>query len=86
MTTLIVHTKSLAHCPQCDMTLKTAAREGVATEEAPGIDTPARVDELSRFKELGLSSAPVVEALDADGILVERWAGFRPDKIKEYAA
>ncbi|WP_424936640.1 MULTISPECIES: NrdH-redoxin [Bacteria] len=85
MTTLTVHTKSLAHCPQCDMTIKTALREGLAVDECPGIDTPARAAELDGFKRSGLASAPIVEARDSVGRIIDRWAGFRPDKIKEHA-
>ncbi|WDS51678.1 NrdH-like glutaredoxin [Microbacterium phage Barnstormer] len=86
MATLTVHTKSLSHCPQCDLTIKTALREGLAVDERPGIDTPEREDELAVFKtEHKLAAAPIVEARDELGRVVDRWAGFRPDKIKEHA-
>lgn len=82
---LRVHTKTTAPCPQCDMTLRTADAKGVAVEECPGIDTPERADELATFKaEHNLAAAPIVEAV-RDGVVVERWAGFRPDRIAAYA-
>lgn len=87
MTTLTVHTKSLSPCGQCDMTLRTAIREGLRVDERPGIDTPERAGELLEFKNAHkLASAPIVEARDDLGRVIDRWAGFRPDKIKEHAA
>lgn len=68
------------------MTLRFARRAGLTLDERPGIDTPERADDLAFFKEHGLASAPIVEVFDEHGDVVERWAGFRPDKIKEYAA
>lgn len=67
------------------MTLRVAESKGVRTEERPGIDTPDRERSLTEFKNTyGLSSAPIVEAV-VDGVVVERWAGFRPDRIEAYA-
>lgn len=87
MSTLVIHTKSLSRCVQCDMTVRAAEAEGVQYELAPGIDTPERADELAVFKEqFNLAAAPIVEALDSEGRVLERWAGFVPDKIKEYAS
>lgn len=87
MTALIVHTKSESLCVQCEMTVKAALREGLVVDERPGIDTEARREELLVFKnEHNLSAAPIVEAVDIHGRVVDRWAGFRPDKIKEHAA
>lgn len=87
MITLTVHTKSEAHCPQCDMTIRTALRAGLAVDERPGIDTAERLEELTVFKtEHNLAAAPIVEARDALGRVIDRWAGFRPDKIQEHAA
>lgn len=84
--TLIVHTKSLDPCVQCDMTLKAADREGVAVLARPGIDTVERAAELHTFKtEHGLAAAPIVEVDDGNGVIVDRWAGFQPHKIKEHA-
>lgn len=68
------------------MTIKTAIREGLVVDERPGIDTEERLAELMEFKSHGLSAAPIVEARNPDGSVIERWAGFRPDKIREYAA
>ncbi|UDL14816.1 NrdH-like glutaredoxin [Microbacterium phage Gretchen] len=85
MTLLRVHTKTLSYCAQCHMTLRVAGSKGIATEELPGIDTPERAEELAVFKsEHSLSAAPIVEAV-VDGVVVERWAGFRPDRIEAYA-
>lgn len=82
---LTVYTKSLSPCGQCDMTLNVAEKEGVPVVVLPGIDTPEHAPLLAYFKEEhGLLSAPIVEAF-VDGLVVDRWAGFRPDKIKEHA-
>lgn len=88
--TLIIYTKSLSPCNQCDMTIRRAKAESVDYEVIPGIDTPEYADTLERFKALGLASAPIVEVVASDDAapreVLDRWAGFRPDKIKEYAA
>lgn len=87
MTTLTVHTKSLAACVQCDLTVREALKAGLIVDQRPGIDTEERSAELLVFKtEHKLSAAPIVEARDAHGRVIDRWAGFRPDKIKEHAA
>lgn len=88
MTTLTIHTKSLTHCAQCELTVRKALDEGLVVEERPGIDTPEREAELLEFKSLPtpLLAAPIVEARDRFGRVVDRWAGFRPDKIEEHAA
>lgn len=86
MTKLVVHTKSLTYCSQCVMTINVAKGAGVRYSEEPGIDTPERADELRSFKErYGFAAAPIVEAVSPDGEVIDRWAGFRPDKIKEHA-
>lgn len=38
----------------------------------------------SRIKEIGYTSAPVVEVTEGESIL-DRWTGYRPDKIKEWS-
>lgn len=87
MTTVIVHTKSESRCVQCDLTVSTAIREGLVVDERPGIDTAERADELADFKtRYGVAAAPIVEVRDESNRIVEVWSGFRPDKIKEYAA
>ena len=84
---LIVHTKSETACVQCDLTLSTADKEGIATDPRPGIDTREREAELLTFKgEHSLSAAPIVEVDDGNGVIIDRWAGFQPLKIKEHAA
>lgn len=71
---ITIWTKS--NCRQCVMTKTLMVREGLDFEEA---DLEADPDQLARFKEEGLLQAPII-VLGHDG---RRWAGFRPDLIKE---
>ena len=40
---------------------------------------------ISELKELGYQTAPFVQVLDSTGGLIDEWAGFKPDRIKELA-
>jgi len=61
-------------CSQCDMTMKLMDREGIVYEAV------SLTDELvEKFKAEGLMQAPIVVI----GNYGRRWAGFRPDLIKE---
>lgn len=71
---ITVWTKS--RCSQCTMTKNLMLREGLDFEEA---DLEADPAQLERFKDEGLMQAPII-VLGTDG---RRWAGFRPDLIKE---
>lgn len=51
--------------------------------EAHISEAPYTIPEL---KELGYQTAPFVQVLDSTGGLVDEWAGFKPDRIKELAA
>lgn len=62
-------------CPACTLTKRHLDRIGVPyTEHA--IDETVRVC----AEELGITSAPIVCA-NVDGVEVEPWGGFRPDRL-----
>jgi glutaredoxin-like protein NrdH len=69
---------TLPHCVQCDRTKKLMDREGVAYDVVKLEEHP---EQLAAFKEEGLLQAPIVVV----GNNGRRWAGFRPDLIKELA-
>jgi len=64
-------------CRQCIMTEKVMEQKGVE------FNRHILTDETSaKFKdELGFMSAPVVLIHDAEGELIDSWAGFQPLKI-----
>ena len=70
------------NCTQCDMSVKVLDREGVSFEY---IDMEADPAALAFVKDLGYLQAPVVIARYPSGA-EEHWAGFRPDRIKDYAS
>lgn len=45
-------------------------------------DEPEKAD---LFRSMGHAQAPVVEVLDDDGNVLDRWSGLRDDKIKALA-
>ena len=67
---------TLPNCVQCMQTKKVLDREGISFEEFNLAEYPEKIDE---FKELGLTSAPIVETD------IKKWSGFRLDKIKSLA-
>ncbi len=67
---------TLPNCVQCMQTKKVLEREGIKYSELNLAEYPDKIDE---FKELGLTSAPIVETD------IKKWSGFRLDKIKSLA-
>ncbi|WAA19772.1 NrdH-like glutaredoxin [Mycobacterium phage Shweta] len=67
-------------CPQCNATKKALGKLGLVYTEV-AIDDQA----LAAAVELGITSAPIVCA-NVDGVEVEPWGGFRPDRIKALKA
>lgn len=74
MTRVTVYT--LPSCVQCNQTKKLMDREGIAYETVQLEEHP---DKAAEFKDAGILQAPIV-VVGNDG---RRWAGFRPDLIKE---
>jgi len=68
---------SMPNCPQCAATYKLLDRNQIEYEV---IDLTMNAGAFETVKNLGYLKAPVV-VTDT-----EHWAGFRPDKIKAYAA
>ena len=66
-------------CPQCNATKKALAKFGLEYTEAP-IDDQV----LDAAMELDIASAPIVCA-SVDGVEVEPWGGYRPDRIQALA-
>lgn len=48
------------------------------------VDLSTDNSERDRIKSLGYTNAPVVEVTD-DGQILDRWVGYRPDKIKQWS-
>jgi glutaredoxin-like protein NrdH len=67
---------TLPDCVQCDRTKRLLEREGIPFQVFNLDELPAKAAE---FKAAGFLQAPIV-VLGNDG---RRWAGFRPDLIKE---
>lgn len=79
MTIAVVYTRS--HCQPCKATIRALEASGAIYE------TEALEGHTERFKAMGYTQAPIVEVVESseDGEeLIERWGGFKPDKIKEY--
>lgn len=69
---------TLPVCVQCNQTKKLMDREGIEYDTVNLLDVP---ELAAGFKEAGFLQAPIV-VVGHDG---RRWAGFRPDLIKELA-
>lgn len=49
------------------------------------IDMSADADALALAKSFGFMQAPVVIIRNEEGAIVDKWAGFRPEKIAQYS-
>ena len=76
MTGITIYTKP--NCVQCDATKREFTKRNVPYKE-----TPITEDLLDDFRAKGYAQAPVVEVSGAGK--EDSWAGFRIDKIKEWA-
>lgn len=72
----MVNVYTLPACVQCDSTKRWLTRNGVEYAEIGLQDAP---EALERFKSLGFTQAPIVEAGESV------WSGFRMDKLTELA-
>lgn len=73
---IIVYSKP--HCVQCNATYKALDKYGLDYSIIDISEDPAAYDHV--VGDLGMLQVPVVEIAGA-----EPWAGFRPDRIKQYA-
>lgn len=64
-------------CVQCTATYRALGKYAIEYVVVNLEDVPEKVEE---FKNEGLLQAPIVDTGE------ERWSGFRPDKISEYAS
>nr|DAP78763.1 MAG TPA: glutaredoxin-like protein [Bacteriophage sp.] len=80
--TMTVTVYSTPNCVACRQTKRLLARQGTPYVEAHISEAPYTISEL---KELGYQTAPFVQVLDSTGGLIDEWAGFKPDRIKELA-
>lgn len=65
-------------CVQCTATERQFDREGIDYTKVDVTTDPAALDHV---KDLGYSSAPVVEVTSTDPEQRGHWSGFRPDHI-----
>lgn len=70
-------------CVQCDATHMTLDEMNV---EYTTKDMSKDKDALALAKSFGFMQAPVVVVRDAAGAIVDKWSGFRPEKIAAIAA
>lgn len=68
-------------CPQCDATQRALKMKALTYVYLSLEADPAKTEE---FKAMGYLTAPVVE-VHRDGEVVDRWAGFRHDRIKHWS-
>lgn len=77
---------SKPNCVQCNATYRALKKEGFGSADDGSfdiVDLTENLDALASLKEKGFTSVPVVIARDENGIVIEEWAGFQPDKISK---
>ena len=79
---MTVEVLSKPACMQCDATALTLEGANVAFTKT---DMTKDASALALAKELGFMAAPVVLVRDAAGAIVDKWSGFRPDKLAALA-
>lgn len=70
-------------CMQCDATYMTLDDSNVEFTSTDMTKNPAA---LALAKSFGFMQAPVVVVRDVEGNIVDKWSGFNPAKIAQYAA
>lgn len=70
-------------CVQCNATDRHCDSKGIVIEHVNLSKDEAKLQEL---KDRGLTQAPVLIVTDDEGVEINHWTGFRPDKLDEYAA
>lgn len=75
---MTVEVLSKPNCIQCDATY-TLLNDGRI--EYSSIDMSQDKEALLLARSLGFMSAPVVILRDGEGEIVDKWSGFRPEKI-----
>ena len=80
--TITITVYSTPNCVACRQTKRLLTRQGSPYVESHISEAPYSIPEL---KELGYQTAPFVQVLDNTGGLIDEWAGFKPDRIKELA-
>lgn len=71
--TLTVHTRP--SCAACRLTIRRLEREAVTYRS---VDAAGHLDHL---RALGISQAPGVTLTRPDGVVLDAWGGWRPDRL-----
>lgn len=78
MNKIIVYSKQ--YCVQCNQTKKTLTQKGLEYEEIM-IDDTENETILENLKSEGFLQAPIVKVIREDGVVLDKWSGFNPEKI-----
>ena len=82
------------HCVQCDTARRALASQGliINQEPLPCVRIMPKLDEddqaLSMVRSRRHAAAPVMiltQTVDGERLVRDEWAGFRPDKIRQWA-
>lgn len=73
---------SKPNCSQCDASYITLDDANITYTS---IDMSKDAEALELARSLGFMAAPVLIVKDAAGAIVDKWSGFRPEKIEQYA-
>ena len=79
MTVELLSKPACIACEATHMTLDDLKVEFTST------DMTQNPEALALAKSFGFMQAPVVVVRDAAGAIIDKWAGFRPEKIAQYA-
>lgn len=67
-------------CIQCTQSKKRLEQLGLEYTETDIFDNPEAYTFIT--EELKFRAAPVIVVKDTEGVIVESWAGFNPEKIE----
>lgn len=79
---VVIFEKTVGVCFPCKMT-KEVFKYHTGEIELRAIEDLEQI-ELEAFKMRGMLSAPIVQIVAENGVVLDEWAGFRSNKIKEY--
>lgn len=79
---IVVYEKTKSVCMPCRFTKRELEKHQWEVELRALEDLSDT--QLEMFRNLGLSSAPIVQVFAENGILLDEWSGHNVNKLKEY--
>lgn len=79
---IVVYEKTKTVCMPCRFTKRELDKHKYGYKKEPLEELTA--EQLEVFKLAGMYSAPIVQIVASNGVILDQWAGHNVNKLKEY--